>query len=58
MPLHAGKSSKVVSQNIKEMMAAGHDQKQSVAAAMRMKDESTRKKMHDHMNKLIRGQAR
>ncbi len=35
MPLKAGKSNKVVSSNIREMVKAGHPQKQAVAAAMR-----------------------
>lgn len=35
MPLKKGKSKKVVSQNIREMMHAGHPQKQAIAAAMR-----------------------
>jgi len=34
MPLKPGKSKAVVSQNIKEMMASGHPQKQAVAAAL------------------------
>lgn len=34
MPLKPGKSNKVVSNNIKEMVAAGHPQKQAVAAAL------------------------
>ena len=34
MPLKPGKSKAVVSENIKEMMAAGHPQKQAVAAAL------------------------
>ncbi len=34
MPLHPGKGKKVVSQNIKEMIASGHPQRQAVAAAL------------------------
>lgn len=34
MPLHKGKSNKVVGENISEMMHSGHPQDQSVAAAM------------------------
>jgi len=34
MPLKKGKSKKVVSENIREMMASGHPQNQAVAAAM------------------------
>jgi hypothetical protein len=34
MPLKPGKSQKVVSSNIKEMISAGHPQKQAVAAAL------------------------
>lgn len=34
MPLKAGKSKKVVAENIREMVRAGHPQKQAVAAAM------------------------
>ena len=33
MPLKAGKSKKVISNNIREMMHAGHPQKQAIAAA-------------------------
>lgn len=34
MPLHPGKSREVVSSNVREMMHAGHPQKQAVAAAL------------------------
>jgi hypothetical protein len=34
MPLHPGKSRKVISENIREMVASGHPQKQAVAAAL------------------------
>jgi hypothetical protein len=34
MPLKPGKSRAVISQNIKEMMASGHPQKQAVAASL------------------------
>lgn len=34
MPLRSGKSKQVISNNIKEMMKAGHPQKQAVAAAL------------------------
>jgi hypothetical protein len=35
MPLKPGKSKAVISSNIREMVKAGHPQKQAVAAAMR-----------------------
>lgn len=34
MPLKKGSSRKVISQNIEEMMASGHPQKQAIAAAL------------------------
>jgi len=33
MPLHKGKSKEVIQKNIDEMIAAGHDPKQAVAAS-------------------------
>jgi hypothetical protein len=36
MPLRKGASKATISSNIREMVAAGHPQKQAVAAAMRM----------------------
>lgn len=44
MPLKSGKSKKIVSENIKEMVASGHPQKQAVAAALSNARKSTSKK--------------
>jgi hypothetical protein len=44
MPLKPGKSDKVVSKNIKEMVAAGHPQDQAVAAALSKKREAPKSK--------------
>lgn len=40
MPLHKGSGRKVVSENIREMVAAGHPQKQALAAALRQQREA------------------
>lgn len=43
MPLKSGKSNKVVSENIKELMKSGRPQKQAVAIALKKKKESKKK---------------
>lgn len=40
MPLHKGKSKKVIGENIKEMEASGHGRKQSIAAALNQSRKS------------------
>lgn len=40
MPLKKGKSQATISQNIREMMAAGHPQKQAIAASLQTARES------------------
>jgi len=42
MPLKKGTSQKTVSSNIREMVHAGHPQKQAVAAAMNQKRKSSK----------------
>lgn len=44
MPLLPGKSKSVISENIREMVAAGHPQDQAVAAAMRKAGKTRKKK--------------
>ena len=34
MPLHKGKSKKIIGENIKEMESSGHPKKQAIAAAL------------------------
>lgn len=45
MPLKKGRSKKVISQNIREMMRSGHPQKQAIAAAMHMAGKSRKQDM-------------
>ena len=42
-PLKKGKSKKIISQNISEMMHAGHPQKQSIAIAYKKAGRSRKK---------------
>ena len=44
MPLPKGRSKKVVSENIKELVSAGRPQKQAVAIALRQAGRSKGKK--------------
>lgn len=46
MPLHKGKSKKVISENIREMRESGHPQAQSVAAALSQARKSGAKIPH------------
>jgi hypothetical protein len=44
MPLKKGRSSKIVSKNIRELVHAGHPQKQAVAIAMKTAGKSRKTK--------------
>ena len=44
MPLKKGKSKKVISENISEMMRSGHKQNVAIAAAMKKSSKSRKKK--------------
>ena len=43
MPLKSGKSQKIISKNIREMIKSGHPKDQAVAAAMRKAGKSKKK---------------
>ncbi len=44
MPLHKGKSKKIIGQNIAEMERSGHKPSQAIAAAMSEAGKSKKKK--------------
>ena len=44
MPLLHGKTKAIISENIREMMHAGHPQKQAIAASMRMAGKPKKKR--------------
>ena len=45
MPLAKGRSRRVISRNISEMVKSGHPQKQAVAAALRNARQSKKRKL-------------
>jgi hypothetical protein len=59
MPLTPGKSDKVVSKNIREMMRSGRPQKQAIAAALSMagraKNPKRTRKVRRALKKISKG---
>ena len=51
MPLKKGKSDKVVSENIKELIKSGRDQKQAVAIALKQAGRSKFSKLKSALKK-------
>jgi len=51
MPLKKGKSDKIVSENIKELMKSGRPQKQAVAIALRQAGRSKFSKLKSTLKK-------
>lgn len=51
MPLKKGKSDKIVSENIKELMKSGRDQKQAVAIALKQAGRSKFSKLKSSLKK-------
>jgi hypothetical protein len=58
VPLTKGSSRKVVSDNIREMMDAGHTQRQAVAASLRNARDSKRGKGRTHKRGKHRASSR
>lgn len=48
MPLKSGKSKKIVSENIREMIHAGHPKDQAVAASLSKARGGKKRKKHGH----------
>jgi hypothetical protein len=51
MPLKQGKSKATISSNIREMIAAGHPQRQAVAAALHTANPKGKKKTNGKANR-------